>query len=251
MNQDLNIEIISDSSDENPFLVIYKPRGLPSAPLFEGDDSALTQAVQIHPEIKEILGRKKIEYGLIHRIDTETEGLVLIATNQESYDSILSSQDSNQFEKYYHAICEINFQEDLNLINGFAPRENNLQDILFEKNILTLKSKLRYFSKNRSEVRPVTEKSNLAAKKKCIDKIFETKIEILNIDRIHSTVEIKANIKKGFKHQVRCHLAWQGLPILGDKIYNSNPQCDFMFKAYSIKFPHPITKKDVLFSIDI
>ena len=82
MDTEKQIQIAIAPSKENPFVVIKKPRGLPSAPLFEGDECAFMQAAKLYPYLLEVSGKKAIEHGLVHRIDTETEGLLLIATTQ-------------------------------------------------------------------------------------------------------------------------------------------------------------------------
>ena len=92
------IKIIHSPTAEKPFLIIDKPRGLPSAPLSESDcNNALAQAIEDFPEIKEVKGRKAIEYGLLHRLDTVTEGLLLIATTQECYDFLMEEQQAGRF----------------------------------------------------------------------------------------------------------------------------------------------------------
>lgn len=93
------IRIVHLPSYEEPFVILDKPRGLPSAPLFEGDISALTFAIGKFPEISKVKGRKEIEYGLVHRIDTETKGLLLICTEQSFYDKVMSEQTNGRFFK--------------------------------------------------------------------------------------------------------------------------------------------------------
>ena len=103
------IEFLNTPSKENPFLVISKPSGLPTAPLSAQDtNNALYLAAQTFPEILSVNGKKEIEHGLIHRIDTVTEGLILIATTQNAYENFINQQKSNIFTKYYTAICQKN-----------------------------------------------------------------------------------------------------------------------------------------------
>ena len=49
MDAEKQIQIVIEPSKENPFVVIKKPRGLPSAPLFEGDKCAFSQAAKLYP----------------------------------------------------------------------------------------------------------------------------------------------------------------------------------------------------------
>ena len=103
------IEFLNTPSKENPFLVISKPSGLPTAPLSAQDtNNALYLAAQTFPEILNVNGKKEVEHGLIHRIDTVTEGLILIATTQNASENFINQQKNNNFTKFYTAICQKN-----------------------------------------------------------------------------------------------------------------------------------------------
>ena len=119
MDTEKQIQIAIAPSKENPFVVIKKPRGLPSAPLFEGDECAFMQAAKLYPYLLEVSGKKAIEHGLVHRIDTETEGLLLIATTQESYNAFINFQREGKFLKGYSAKC----QKIEKPLEGFPPAE--------------------------------------------------------------------------------------------------------------------------------
>ena len=59
----IHIDIIKEPTPDKPYLVIYKPKGLPSAPLTADDkDNALAQACAMYPQIKSVCGKKAIEY---------------------------------------------------------------------------------------------------------------------------------------------------------------------------------------------
>ena len=62
MDNNAQITIIQKPSQDNPFIVLIKPRNLPSAPLMEGEDSAFTQAATIYPELLKVDGKKKIRF---------------------------------------------------------------------------------------------------------------------------------------------------------------------------------------------
>ena len=113
-----DIRIIHVPSDDEPFAVIDKPRFLPSAPLYEGDDSAFTRAAAVYPFLLGVNGKKPCEHGLLHRIDTLTSGLLLVASTQAAYESLSTAQDSGLFVKTYRAVCrQLKGQEQC----GFAP----------------------------------------------------------------------------------------------------------------------------------
>lgn len=243
------IKILNNPDSLHPFLVVEKSAGVPSAPLFEGDFSALTLAEKEFPEIKNVHGKKEIESGLVHRIDTETSGLVLIALTQDFYDFMIQEQAENKFEKSYRA--EVDFAPGIyEKLAGFPPPPFSVEEIDFalkNQKVLEAGSFFRKFGKGGKEVRPVLENGGKAARKKSSGKLYQTQIKFL--DKTHA----EAKITQGFRHQVRCHLAWLGFPVHGDEIYN--PECrearnhKMKFEAFRIKFRNPLTNEDEVFEI--
>jgi len=255
MNTTKKITILQEPSEKNPFVIIYKPSGMPTAPLSVGEYSALTQTVECFPAIKKVIGRKIIEYGLLHRIETETAGIILIAATQSAYDSIAQAQADGLFVKEYAAECNLAFS---NKLIGFCESPYSPQTVqvcISNCKSINVISSFRYYGLHHSAVRPVVaQDSNTAALKKVEKGLYETEITFLpNKVTADSSLPISVDckIKKGFKHQVRCHLAWIGVPVKGDKVYNS--QCtereQFCFKAVSFSFPHPLTHKTVYFEL--
>lgn len=235
MDKNKNFLIIHDFSSEEPFWVVDKFAGIPSAPLKQGDFSVLEEVTKQFPFAKNVKGKKEIEYGLLHRIDTQTNGLLLIAGSQEFYDDLLEVQKTGGFIKTYFAECD--FIKNLNdFPEGFPAKPQNF---LFGKECF-VQSKFRYFSTHNSQVRPVDEKNlSRAAKKKAINKIYTTKIKVYEKDK---TYFADCEIAQGFKHQVRAHLAWCGFPVKGDFLYNpytknsSESANELKFSATKIKF---------------
>lgn len=275
------IKIISEPTEKNPFLIIYKDADVPSAPLlkktknavmsFPASESALEQAVKFFPEIKNVAGKLQHEYGLLHRLDTATKGLLLIATTQKSYDELIDSQNKNKFEKSYKAVCDF-FPDNTKKLGGFPPANyfsaNNFFSAMGEKKIdFVAKSYFRAFGKGSREVRPVTEFSNTAAKKKAGTELYRTHIQITyapsdTISDTANTMHTKkataiCTITRGFRHQVRCHLAWNGFPVCGDTLYNAlfsgrqieAEKQELEFEAFKLKFPHPLTKEMIEFEV--
>ncbi|MBQ4378445.1 MAG: hypothetical protein II821_04540 [Treponema sp.] len=251
--------IIHSPSDFSPFLVVFKPAGLPSAPLFEGDESILTEAIKLFPEISLVHGKKEVEHGLVHRIDTETQGLVLIATTQKSYDNLIQSQKDGKFEKWYRAEFD-RIPDCPERLGGFP----NLPEEIFRnisgfsknksQNDIVVESFFRAFGEKGREVRPVTENAGRAALKKSGSVLYKTEISLKNENTA------VCHITAGYRHQVRCHLAWCGFPVKGDKVYNPENRgksektevvaVDKMkFTASRIDFPHPLSGEVLSFSL--
>ena len=246
----IQIEILKKPTAEKPFLVIYKPKGLASAPLEAGSTyNALSQAVELFPELKNVHGKKEIEYGLLHRLDTATDGLMVIAATQDCYDFLSLEQKEGRFIKYYEAECDI-LSENAKELRGFPPlplrvqKDLSLRGVQATKQTISLNSFFRPYGEGRKEVRPVTEESGKAALSKLgKQKLYTTSISITKISDDKKTVFVECKITEGYRHQVRCHLAWAGLPVRGDLLYNSNSDIkkaeNLLFSATRISFEYP------------
>lgn len=237
----MNIEIIKEPTENKPYLIIYKPSGLPSAPINEQDkNNAFSQAAQLFPELLQVKGIKEIEHGLLHRIDTVTSGLLIIAASQKCYDFLIEKQRNNQILKTYSAICQF----DSNNYEGFPIIEK--KSSFKEGESFTISSYFRPFGVGRKEVRPVTVDSNKAALNKIGKQIlYQTQVYIKKIIN-EKEVLVECKITNGFRHQVRAHLAWYGLPIKNDSVYNQiykqdkkNAEEQIMFSATKIEFEYP------------
>ena len=247
-----NIEIIHEPSDKEPYVIIYKPCGLPSAPLSEDDqDNALASTAKRFPEINSVCGKKYAEKGLLHRLDTDASGIILIASNQYAYDFLINAQNTGQFVKKYRAIC-IADSKNSQILGGFPPvpvinrsaSENG--ECRF-----TVMSSFRAYGPGRKSVRPVDQDSGRAAIKKSGDRIYKTEIVLTACGE--RTVHAVCTITAGYRHQVRCHLAWTGYPVSGDSLYNASYKmkdyCELEFEGFYLSFPDPVSGKTMVFEV--
>ena len=220
------ITVIHKPDSQKPYLIIDKPAGLPSAPLNENDkENAFCQAAELFPQILKVEGKKSIEHGLLHRLDTATSGLMIIAATQECYDFLQQEQKEGRIIKTYLAECECT------AISG-------------EKQSLTIQSYFRPYGPGRKEVRPVTADSNKAALDKVEKKVlYTTEVLIKTIDKTKGRALVECKITNGYRHQVRSHLAWIGLPIINDPVYNPDTNKksteQMHFCASKIEFEYP------------
>ncbi len=222
------ITVIHEPTSQKPYLIIDKPAGLPSAPLNEDDkENAFSQAAALYPQILNVHGKKSVEHGLLHRLDTATSGLMIIAATQECYDFLQEEQKQGKIIKTYTAECELQNKD------------------YFEGQTFTIQSYFRAYGPGRKEVRPVTKDSNKAALQK-VEKpvLYTTQVQIKHIDKVMNTALVECTITNGYRHQIRCHLAWYGLPIINDLVYN--PQAknkksteQMHFCATKIQFEYP------------
>lgn len=193
------------SLETDDFAIVVKGSRLPSAPLKGGQRSVMDILFDEKPYLKAVQGRSGNESGLLHRIDNDTRGLLLIAKTQAFYDYIQETQVSGSFVKTYTAYSE-NF-----------PIADSGKRITFP---FEVKSRFRSFGKNGAAVKPVFEDSGRASQKKAGNREYTT--NILSVSPFlenPACYKIEASISSGFRHQVRAHLASLNSPVFGDRIY--------------------------------
>jgi 23S rRNA pseudouridine1911/1915/1917 synthase len=228
------IKIIKSPELNSNYLIIAKPQGMPSAPLNSDDkENAFSKAAALFPELYNVKGKKEIEHGLLHRLDTITSGLLIIAADQKTYENLIQLQAENKIVKTYKALCRKSFDNSQNL-GGFPPAKKSTVPPFI------VQSYFRPYGNARKEVRPVTEECGMAALKKIGQKkLYST--EITKIENLNDEECLcYCKIKNGFRHQIRSHLAWLNMSIKNDPIYdfyakqNSSQDKKIIFSAIEI-----------------
>lgn len=220
--------------------VLYKPRGVPTAPILKTQTNTLLNYFLCeHPECKNVCGKKEIEAGLIHRLDTPTAGLVLIAKTQYIYDKLIYLQGCNFIKKTYTAFCEI--------VN-----KKKLKDIKKAKLPHLVQSQFRPFGPKGKKVAAVFSDSYRFLPN---GKVYAT--TLCSIEHFSTNyVKVMCTLTQGYRHQVRTHLASIGLPIYGDALYNQNYTASieelnlhsYPLQLYATGISLPITKMPKSFS---
>lgn len=158
----------------------------------------------------------EIRPGVVHRIDKDTSGLVIIAKNDKSHIDISEQIKNREVKKTYFALVRGNIKENEAVINMPIGRSTK-------------------------------DRKKMAVNKKGKEAITEFKV----IKRYNGFTYIEVNIKTGRTHQIRVHMAEIGYPIVGDEVY-SNGRNPFEVKgqclhAAKLEFIHPTTKEKVKF----
>lgn len=227
---DIEPRILAETPD---FLVLFKPGGLHSAPLRDGEsDTLLFWCGQRRPEVLSVQGRKAVERGLLHRLDRDTAGLVLLAKRQDAYDFLSEAQESGNFAKEYVAICEPAAE----WVGRATPFE--------------IESGFRPFGPGRRLVRAVPPGETPRGRELALDRGRPYRTEVLGVEACeHSQLRVKVRLLRGFRHQVRCHLAWVGLPIRGDELYG-RPGGGLALTATALAFPDPAGAAFLRYGLD-
>ena len=238
--------ILEETED---FAVVFKPPRMHCAPLSQSDDNTLLGwYAAIFPPVMELSGRKKGEGGLLHRLDYETQGLVLFAKNQMSLENLVQQQNEGNFIKEYSAICE------KSVFDGSSFPPPPLFDItknVFSNTPLIIESFFRPYGRGRKQVRPVTGTSRMF-RETASDKGGYYRTEITGIVETsdHRRCSITARIFRGFRHQIRCHLAWIGCPVLNDPLYGQGANGFLALRATGLFFANPRDGRQRKYRID-
>ena len=207
-------DVIEETRD---YLVVNKRSGIPTVPLKKdpAGSSLLVDLSGDYPEIRTVVGRNEWEGGVLHRLDTPTSGLVLIARNQWFYDMMMREQNAGRFVKWYRAESEKESE-----VAGFIPCPYSIYTSYVESGFTA-------WGPGRKAVRPV-----LPGSRRWEDGQRLYRTDIVSMDGNVLTVKL-AN---GFRHQVRCHSAWLGMPLLGDTLYGGAGSDRFGLESFRIEF---------------
>ena len=220
---------------ERDFIIVYKPPRMHSAPLPKAatensPKTLLDFCTKIFPEVNELSGRRTGEGGLIHRLDYETQGLMLLGRSEKGMENLLAQQEEKKISKYYSAIAGVPAE----LLPGFPPEP--------DAPLGSIASAFRSYGKGRKAVRPVLDGGA----------IYTT--EILGKKELFPGLALlEIMIFKGFRHQIRSHLAWLGHSILNDSLYGGSAHGKGLLalRAFSLSFIDPSSGSPLSYSIPI
>jgi len=187
----LNIPIIYEDND---ILVLNKAPGI----LVHGENSIVDWLVKKYPNIKSV-GEDPERPGIVHRLDKDTSGILLIAKNQKSFEYLKEQFKNRKIKKTY-----------LVLVYGKLKTESGLIDLAI--------------GKSKKDFRKKTCLPAGRATQKAIGKIREAVTEYKVLKRFNNFTLVEAYPKTGRTHQIRVHLKAIGHPVVCDKLYGSKKQ---------------------------
>jgi 23S rRNA pseudouridine1911/1915/1917 synthase len=212
--------------EDERVLVLDKPAGLHSAPLRTGEtDTLLALVIERYPEVSTLPGVKSVEPGLVHRLDKDTSGIVVVARTPEAFAILRRQFEAGEARKEYLAVCRSNPGA------GDSTRHS-------------LQSRFAPFGPGRRMVRVVLpEEKSARVLREASREVYSTeaRVETREGERAFLSVEIR----KGFRHQVRAHLSHLGFPIFGDPLYGvpapRGAPVRMYLHASGISLRHPLT----------
>lgn len=212
--QAIPLDIIYEDDD---LIVINKPKNMVVHPAAGHFDKTIVNALMYHcgEHLSGING--VLRPGIVHRIDKDTTGLLVVCKNDACHNDIAMQLKEHSIQRTYHAIVTGVIKEDAGTIDQPIGRHPNDR------------------------------------KKMCINqengKSAVTHYQVL--ERFSQYTYIQCNLETGRTHQIRVHMASLGHPLLGDELYGkksnhfiTNGQA---LHAKTLGFVHPSTKEAVLF----
>ena len=209
------IDIVYEDDD---IMVINKPSGLVVHPGSGNHNNTLVNGLLYYTtELSDTNGEERP--GIVHRIDKDTSGLLLIAKSNKAHEILTEYFKNKEVKREYIA-----------LICGRFPHET-----------ATIDAPIGRDPKNRKKMTVIAENS-----KKAI-----THLKVLKRYKEYTLVSLI--LDTGRTHQIRVHMNYIGYPIYNDPVYNTKKATEFgqFLHSYKMDFNHPITGKKMHFECEL
>jgi 23S rRNA pseudouridine1911/1915/1917 synthase len=214
--ENIPLKIIYEDSD---LLIIHKPIGMVVHPACGNLSGTLVNALMHYcKDLSGIGGVKRP--GIVHRIDKDTEGLLVVAKHDQAHQFLSKQFEKHTITRHYLALVRGNIQTDSGTITGNLARSKQ----------------------DRKKVAVVS-----SGGKKAIT-------HYIVIKRFNTVTLVDVSLETGRTHQIRVHFAYIGHPLIGDPVYNkdyNNKNTVQCLIAYKLGFIHPRTKKYCEFTAEL
>ncbi len=214
--EDIPLDIVYEDGD---FAIINKPQGMVVHPAPGAYNHTLVNALLFHFESLSS-GSDNIRPGIVHRIDKDTSGLLVVAKNDKAHASLAAQIAEHSCFRHYLALLEGNLKDDLGRIETFIGRSDK------DRKMMSVKD--------------------------------EGKIAITNykvVQRFNDYCLVEFILETGRTHQIRVHAKHLGHPIVGDKTYGiKNQKFNLdgqLLHAYKLELTHPSSGERKTFECEL
>ncbi len=204
------LEILYESSH---LLVLNKPSGIHSQPIDPHEKNTAVNAALAHLPALESVGLDPLEPGLLHRLDSDTSGVLCFAKTKTMFDFLKTHWNRRRaprVRKTYRAIVT-------------ASKKPKPQWI--EKSLIAHQSSKKMNSSRAKAALPAL--TQIVAVRSLENQRYDLTLEILT----------------GVRHQIRAHLASLKMPVLGDSVYNGASYSRLCLHAWKLELPLSKTSK--------
>lgn len=209
----MNLDIVFEDDD---VIVVNKPQGMVVHPAPGHENGTLVNGLLDHAPLATVNG--ELRPGIVHRIDKDTSGLLMVAKNDQAMLSLSAQLKAKTNQRKYLAIVHGNFKEEAGTIN--APIGRSKKD----------RKKMAIVEDGRPAV---------------------THFKVL--ERFTDYTLIECELETGRTHQIRVHLKYIGHPVAGDPLYgprNTLKGNGQFLHAKLLGFKHPRTGEELVFEVD-
>lgn len=206
--------------EDNDLLIVNKPKGMVVHPAPGNYSGTLVNALLYHCKNSLSGINGVIRPGIVHRIDKDTSGLLIVAKNDTSHKELAEQIKNHSFTREYEAVVYGNLKEDTGTINANIARHKT--------------------DRKKMAVVPFLGRNAV------------THYTVLK--RYGNFTHIKLKLETGRTHQIRVHMSYIGHPVVGDEVYANPKNNPFKFlkgqclHAKTIGFIHPTTKEYMEFT---
>lgn len=209
----MNLDVVFEDDD---VIVVNKPQGMVVHPAPGHENGTLVNGLLDHAPLATVNG--ELRPGIVHRIDKDTSGLLMVAKNDQAMLSLSAQLKAKTNQRKYLAIVHGNFKEEAGTIN--APIGRSKKD----------RKKMAIVEDGRPAV---------------------THFKVL--ERFTDYTLIECELETGRTHQIRVHLKYIGHPVAGDPLYgprNTLKGNGQFLHAKLLGFKHPRTGEELVFEVD-
>ena len=213
--EDLNLEIVYEDAD---VLVVNKPRGMVVHPAPGHATGTLVNGLMHHcTDLSGING--VMRPGIVHRIDKDTTGLLMVAKNDVAHESLVNQLVAKTVTRKYTA-----------LVHGHIAHDKGTIDA------------------------PIGRDTKDRQKQAVVDSGKHAVTHFQVIERFGDYTLVECRLETGRTHQIRVHMNYIGFPLAGDPKYGPRKTIDFggqVLHAGVLGFTHPVTGEYLEFSTPI
>ena len=211
--ENIPLDIVYEDKD---LLVINKPRGLVVHPGSGNHEHTLVNALIYH--IKDLSSVDPTRPGIVHRIDKDTSGLLVVAKNNIAHRALALQLEKHTMHREYKALVKGIVKEDKGRIIAPIGRDKN---------------------------NPLKMSVDLSKGKEA-----ESTFKV--VKRLKDATLVDVKLKQGRTHQIRVHFEYINHPVIGDPLYGRDNRHVIkdgqILHAYKITFTHPRTKEKMSFT---
>ena len=201
--------------EDEYLLVINKASGMVTHPAPGNYSGTLVNALLYKFDIE----GDSIRPGIVHRIDKDTSGLMVVAKDEKTHELLSDMIKDKKVERHYLALVE-----------GVINHETGTIDAPIGRDV-----------HNRQKM-AVTEINSK-------DSITHFKV----LERFKDKTLVECVLETGRTHQIRVHMSYINHPVVNDPLYNKKKADSFgqLLHSKSIKFTHPITNKEIYYEVEV